>query len=291
MIDPQVLSRLLRSTVKIGWINDEGILIDLWTGFIIGKVGPHAIILTTAHAVTEEELQNYYFGISFEDSLHPEGSLKFIYPCEHQVYIKESEILLLSAPTDLAHDVLKFASEREWGLIYGEKLWALSHPCELEWVLTKGRVTRPGTLNGGFLPYDPKMIVFHHNMSTGPGSSGAAIVNVNGSIVGMQSGDLGDLPKTVSGDPLEAALGRIKTLPKDNQPKVQKYIDNSINLRELKLEQKHVEQNRYHNCGIKLAVHVEYIDKTIRDHFKFEGTGGLTLNELVQLFVMEKIAA
>lgn len=276
---------MLNSTVKVGWIDPydaQSEFKDYWTGFVIGKLESLAIILTAAHRTTASDLERYALQVAFHDSLYPYASFQPSGPCRVESYFPRSEILILSAPTNLKHGILNFASKEDWRLLYSQKLWALSNPCPLEWVLTKGHANRPRFFNHRFSCFDTDMVLFHHDMKIGSGLSGAAILNKNGRVVGLHTSKLAMKNKS---------MGLIDA---------HKHNDISINLGELNLEEEH--NDAEHNdmeelnlkpghvkstlsCGINHAVHVEYIDKVLRNNLSCLGNNELTLSEVVKRHV------
>lgn len=189
-IDSSTVSHMDRCTVKLRWINDPHKLTQFATGFFIGKVRRLAIIFSVAHFVkdfakTVANIQDY---VELEIVCH--GSTQS-YPCRIELVIVESEILVLSCftNTEIQH-FLKFAPKEEWqDGIKGQKIFSTSHPTMREWRVDEAIVASSNYLNGKIVPeYDPNMIFFDHSMAMGVGSSGAAILNTNSNIIGVQSG-------------------------------------------------------------------------------------------------------
>ncbi|KAL8106416.1 hypothetical protein AgCh_029976 [Apium graveolens] len=189
-VDSATIFHMNRSTVKIRFINDPNKLKRFASGFFIGKIGRLAVMFTIGSFV------NCMPGIECSESDELEavcyGSDE-AYPCRVELFIPESEILILSCYTrNQIEHFYEFAPRGEWeGEIKGQRVLCMSHCSMREWKVDESIVCSNKYLNGKTVPRcDAELIFFDHWMSMGVGSAGAGILNLNGNVVGMQSGEI-----------------------------------------------------------------------------------------------------
>lgn len=277
MLDPVTSTNMLKGTVKVRWTFNNSKHTNFWTGYVVGRVGVMAIVMTIAHepanhvGASIDKLRAggmFALEVVFNDSGKAFG-------CQVEAYIPKSEILLLSVKPGLKNFVpLKFASGDDLDLCNDQKVWTCSHPCGVEWCINRGYIARKRVPNKTIKEYDTKMLMFDYAMGIGLGSSGSAIVNRKGLIVGMQSGQIVDAKSLLSGRPLEDAI-------KSETQALRKKIL-SMNLSRLCYTSDDVEKLTTLPCAIKNAVHVLYIEEVLRKEFSHvPNAKELNLNDLI----------
>lgn len=112
--------------------------------------------------------------------------------------------------------------------------------------------------------YVEKMIAFDHDLELVIESSGSALVNEKGHVVGLQSGELLNRYELVSGIPFLQARDYAHRNKLTDIPPVQ-------------LNWTHVIFVPVHPCNIKYAVHVKYLSEIIRCRCALSGGYGLTV--------------
>lgn len=237
------------STVKVLYRDNTNFF---WTGFVVGQVDDLAIVLTTAHCYkTNEDRIDDSFLVCFYGENGPSRN----YEAKTRFVQVESEILILSVQLELGltYPKLLFASESEWNVSPGDTLLAVSHPRMRAWRLSVGRKCSEDSYFGDATAnYDKNMVVFEHDLDLVTGSSGSALMNLNGRVVGLQSGDIIEHYQLVSGAPLLHA--------RDWAAQVNRAIP------VVQLDWSHVVSVPIHTCHLKYAVHTKYLDGIIRSN-------------------------
>lgn len=268
--------RAEKATVKVRLTSVPNNEKKYWTGTVIGKLEHVSIVLTVAHPLRKEKnvldrreelLEAIFFG-----STEP-------VPCRIELYLPESEILVLLAEYEVKDiDHMKFAPKEEWELQHFQWLGCISHPLAREWRSSLGTVSCRQFTNKNYVPqYADDLLFFEHNLELVSGSSGAALLNENGNIVGIASGHLVHKYQFISGKPLLKYLGK-KGL--------------SALFGALKLKPNHVKNVEVLPASFKQAVHVKYVDEMLRNHIysdkgfaeKTEGSV-FTLNQLIERYL------
>ncbi|KAL8106433.1 uncharacterized protein LOC141678561 [Apium graveolens] len=287
MLDPAISSAMLKATVKVRWTFGKSKDTRYWTGFIVGRVGVMVIVMTIAHdaALQGFDLKTLRAGglNSIEVVFH--GS-EDAFGCYVECYIPKSEILLLSVmpglkvfyPFKFASDCDGDGDEDGWNLENDMDVWTCSHPCALDWCIHRGYISRK-LIPNKLKQYDPNMIMFDYTMGIGTGSSGSAVVNRKGLVVGMQSGQITESTTFLNGKSVGDALKQQSEASKNR-------IKPSLNLANFCFHPSDIQVLKTQPCGVKQAVHVKYIDTILRREFSYlPGAKYLSLNALIEQHV------
>ncbi|CAO2831516.1 unnamed protein product [Amaranthus hypochondriacus] len=255
------------STVKVLYRDNTDLF---WTGFVVGQINDVAIVLTTAHCYTNTEHQDDdFFLVSFYGENGPSRNYRAII----QYMRVESEILLLTVQLELGltYPKLLFASESEWNVSPGDTLLAVSHPRMRAWRLSIGqKCSEDSYFRDVAADYDKDMLIFEHNLDLVTGSSGSALVNLNGHVVGLQSGEIIDKYQLVSGVPLLHAHDYA--------------VANKCVVPNIQLDWRHVVSVPIHTCHLKYAVHIKYLDRIIRTKFSVDAQDQ-SLNGIIEAYI------
>lgn len=147
---------------------------------------------------------------------------------------------------------------KNWNLKFLQQITCVSHPYGLPYRVSLGIVNRTVFLNTQLSIYDDRMMFFDHSLELGIGSSVATLLNEEGHIVGIQSGQL---------------VSRYLVLVCDAFDFKNKQIMNlSLELVGARLAEFVFGYGHLHNvetivCALKPLVHVMYIDFILRHIF------------------------
>ncbi|KAL1807248.1 hypothetical protein ACET3Z_030316 [Daucus carota] len=262
-VAPALGGKMRFATVRI-WIGDTH-----WTGAIVGKKYGQTLIITVAHVMTDTARwmgrQQFEAGlkVNFYGDPNP-------YPCRILRSDGKSDVMLLLVAKEFGR-VLKFAPESQWNLREAQHLGARGHPVGAHaWSLTEGPVVNPSIMNThNFMTnLDSEMEFFEHRLPMSKGFSGAVLLNVDGDIVGLQSGTSSNAYTLMGTQPLEEALGlRIRAIQSSKQTPeliMKELEDPRVNLGGLAYGRNDIHRlETLPGHAISFAVHVRYLKRIL----------------------------
>lgn len=83
-----------------------------------------------------------------------------------------------------------------------DHLASVSHPRGRSWCAGLSIVNRPDFKNVMIAEYDSETIWFDHSLQFALGSSGAALINIEGRVAGIQSGEVVATYLALDGEPV-----------------------------------------------------------------------------------------
>lgn len=257
------------STVKVLYRDNTN---SFWTGFVVGQVDDLAIVFTTAHNCIKNVDDDDEVRDSFLVCFYGENGPSRNYEAKTRFVEVKSEILILSVQLELGltYPKLLFASESEWNVSLGDTLLAVSHPRMRTWRLSVGRKCSEDSYFGDAADYDNNMVVLEHDLDRVTGLSGSAIMNLNGRVVGLQSGDIIEHYQLVNGAPLLHARDWA--------------AENNCPIPFVQFDWNHVVSVPIHTCHLKYDVYTKYLDGIIRSNFNVNAQDR-SLNGIIEAYI------